>query len=59
LPIAVNRRHASRALHSAANQRWKLPMISPVSGVGLRVFSSISTVTDWADATHLRSENTT
>jgi len=34
-------------------------MISSVSGVGLRMVSSISTVTDCADATHLPSENTT
>ena len=34
-------------------------MISAVSGVGLRVLSSISTVTDCADATHRPSENTT
>jgi len=35
------------------SQRWKLPMISPVSGVGFaRASRRFSTVTDWADATH-------
>ena len=34
-------------------------MISAVSGAGLRVASSISTVTARAEATHLPSENTT
>jgi hypothetical protein len=45
--IAFNDRGA---LYAASvprrSQRWKFPMISPVSGVGLRVLSSISTVAD-------------
>jgi hypothetical protein len=34
-------------------------MISAVNGVGLRLASSIRTLTDRAEATHLPSENTT
>src|SRR5450631_906920 len=36
-----------------------LAMMPAVSGAGLRVLSSISTLTDCADATHLPSQNTT
>jgi len=41
------------------SQGWKAATICGVSGVGCRVASSISTLTDRADATHLPSENTT